>query len=89
MPWVIGESIGVHVLDSFMCTTVTGIASLPLVTYVDLFQVFDSRGYAETREVFLRACMMRAVEAGTGNGTGTSAETGMETIRKPQSKRNH
>jgi len=33
------------------CVAVTGLASIPLVTYVDLIQRFDSRGYAETLEV--------------------------------------
>ena len=34
---------------------VTGLASIPLVTYVDLFQRFDSRGFAETLEVGVMA----------------------------------
>ena len=28
-----------------------GLGSLPLVTFVEIVQVFDSRGFAETREV--------------------------------------
>ena len=34
---------------------VTGLASIPIVTFVDLIQRFDSRGFAETLEVLIKA----------------------------------